>query len=140
MGDAGKVRNQWAWPEYVREEAELDPDNVKIKEAIAAQYGEDALRRSWLAVCKKLEAITQEIKSKGTEIIPEFSYDGFFNMTDAEKEMVKERGCFVIRNTIPKETADAWFQDIVTYKEENKGVITGEDPNQTLVSDAKTDD
>lgn len=119
------IAPEWLWPEYHRAEAELDPENIDVKKVIAAQYGEDALRRSWLAVCKELENSTQEMIDQGTNLIREFSYDEFFQMGDADKEEIKRRGCVVIRGTIPSETANGWFQDIKTYMKDNKGVITG---------------
>jgi len=124
MGDAGGTPVEWLWPEYTKEEAELDTDNVRIKKEIAAQYGEDALRRSWNAVCKQLEILAQAIKD-GTSLIHVFSYEDFFKMTDLEKEEIKRRGCMVVRGTIPEETAKSWFQDIKTYLQENEGIITG---------------
>lgn len=124
MGDAGVV-DDWPWQEYVREGAELHPDNIQVKRDILAEYGEDNIRRSWIEVCKKLEAVSEEIKTKGTSIIREFSYEEFFNMSEEEKEAVKESGCVVVRGTIPSELATEWFEWMKTYMEDNKGVITG---------------
>ncbi|EXJ83764.1 hypothetical protein A1O1_07391 [Capronia coronata CBS 617.96] len=124
MGDAGS-ETPWPWPEYTREEGELHPDNAKIKKEIAAEYGEENLRRSWIQVCKMLEAVTKEIREKGSSMIREFSYDDFFTMNKADKEEVKRRGCVVVRGTIPTETAEGWFQWMQKYMQDNKGVITG---------------
>lgn len=123
-----------AWPEMTHETGELDPDNARIKREIAAEYGEDSLRRSWLAVCSKLESLTQEIKTKQTEMIPELSYDEFFTLNDSEKERLKNVGCFVVRGTVPEETAKGWFDGLQDYIRQNKGTITGECDNFLLIS------
>jgi hypothetical protein len=85
------------------------------------------LRCSWLAVCDRLNAVTRQIKEKQTDMIPEVSYDDFFTLSDAEKDRLKDVGCFVVRGTVPEETAETWFRDLQTYVDDNKDVITGED-------------
>ena len=119
---------EWpAWPEMTYEKGELHPDNVKVKKDIVAEYGEDALRHSWLAVCKRLDSLTEQIKEKQTAMIREVSYDDFFKLSDAEKEELKNVGCFVVRGTVPPETASAWFQGLQKYVQDNEGVITGKE-------------
>lgn len=121
-----RSENWPAWPEMTYEKGELHLDNVKIKKDIAAEYGEEALRRSWLAVCDRLNTVTQEIKEKQTGMIREVSYDEFFTLSVADKERLKDVGCFVVRGTVPEKTAETWFRDLQSYVEENKDAITGE--------------
>lgn len=117
---------EWpAWPEMTHETGELDPENIKIKKSLAEEFGEESLRRSWTTVCKKLNVLTEEIKQKQAGMIRDVTYDEFFKMSDTEKEDLKEVGCFVVRGTIPEETAKEWFEDLQTYVQDNKSVITG---------------
>lgn len=113
------------WPEMRRETGELDPENIKIKKEIEATYGEAALRKSWLAVCDRLKSLTDEITTKRTSAIPELAYDDFFKLGEEEKQRLRDVGCFVIRGLVPEETANAWFEDLNTYLQENKGAVGG---------------
>lgn len=115
-----------AWPEFTHDKGELDPDNVRVKKKIAAEYGEGALRKSWLAVCKKLESLTKEIEEKQTAMIPELTYDDFFALDEVAREKLKDVGCFVIRGAVPSETAKSWFEGLQSYVEDNKDSITGQ--------------
>jgi Protein of unknown function (DUF1479) len=117
---------QWPqWPEFTNETAELDAINVQIKKDIAAQYGEEALRKSWLKVCDKLNALTPQIEEKQGNIISELSYEEFFQLSDAEKEELKNRGCFIVRGTVSKQTATTWFEGLQKYVADNDCAITG---------------
>lgn len=113
------------WPQFVREEGELDPENVRVKKDIAAEYGEEALRKSWITTCNALNKITRSIEDKQTSLIPELSYDEAMDMSEAKKDELRSVGCFVIRGAVPKETADGWFDDLQGYVNDNKDTITG---------------
>ena len=113
------------WTEFSRETAELIPDNVQYKKEIASEYGETALRTSWLAVCKRLETLSAEMAEKQTSAIPELTYEEGINPSDELKERIRQVGCFVVRGTIPKETADGWFSDLDNYVKANKEQING---------------
>ncbi|EPE04115.1 hypothetical protein F503_04630 [Ophiostoma piceae UAMH 11346] len=113
------------WAEFSLETAELGPDNVQYKKDIAAEYGEAALRKSWLAVCKQLEILSAEMAEKQTSAIPELTYEEGINPSDELKDRIRKVGCFVVRGTIPKETANRWFSDLDNYVKANKERING---------------
>ncbi|KAJ9131784.1 DUF1479-domain-containing protein [Pleurostoma richardsiae] len=113
------------WPEHTPETAELQEENIKIKKEIAAEYGEASLRKSWLAVCEKLKALTDELAEKQSSIIREIPYDDFFRLDEEEKQQLRDVGCFVVRGTISKEMADGWFNDLNSYVEANRDKING---------------
>ena len=81
---------QWpAWTEYayggMKENGDLD--FLAVKKAIIAEYGTEALRRSWIKVCNELQKVTDDIRERGNKIIPvydtaEILKKGF---TDAQK-------------------------------------------------------
>jgi hypothetical protein len=113
------------WPEHTPETAELQEENIKIKKEIAAEYGEASLRKSWLAVCEKLKALSDELAEKQSSIIREIPYDDFFRLDEEEKQQLRDVGCFVVRGTISKEMADGWFNDLNSYVEANRDKING---------------
>ncbi|KAI1046564.1 hypothetical protein LB505_014149 [Fusarium chuoi] len=70
----GPIRQWPAWPEYTSENAasSKDPEFLDVKKAIISEYGAEALRQSWIKVCKELENITDEIIEKRNTIVPVF--------------------------------------------------------------------
>lgn len=116
------------WPQFTHDEGELHPDNSKAKKSIADRYGEDSLWKSWITTCNKLNDISQEISSKQTSKIPDISYDEALSLSDDKRELLKAAGCFVVRGTIPTETAEAWFNSVQKYVKDNEGTITGNPP------------
>ncbi|CAK7213499.1 hypothetical protein SCUCBS95973_001814 [Sporothrix curviconia] len=121
-----KADEPWPkWAELSPETAELDDENIAFKKAIAAEYGEAALRKSWLAVCAKLESLTAELTEQQTAAIPELTYEEALSPTPELAARIRKAGCFVVRGTVPKETADGWFEDLDNYVKQNKGHVRG---------------
>lgn len=119
--------NDWpAWPEFTKETGENDPDNVRIKKEILTKYGEAAIRQSWTKVCQNLALRTEEIAKRQSSIIQEIEYTALSTLSEEKKAELKQTGCFVIRNVIPKSTANEWFQQLQTYVADNEDTITGE--------------
>lgn len=123
------------WPQFTHDEGELHPDNARIKKDIASTYGEQQLWKSWITTCDKLNELTKVIRDQQTAKIPEIQYDEVFSLSDEKREHLKAVGCFVIRGTIPTETAKEWFTNVQSYVEENKDKITGEcSPSQDPIT------
>lgn len=117
---------QWpTWPEYTSDKGEDEERFAQHKKDIAEQYGEDALRQSWLKVCEKLEALTDEIAEKGTSMIPTLSFDEIKTLSPEKRAQLQARGCFVVRGVVDRPTADDWFQKTKTYVADNKSSIKG---------------
>ncbi|CAH0021121.1 unnamed protein product [Clonostachys rhizophaga] len=122
-----RIREWPSWTEYTSEspaEAE-DTDFLSTKRAIIAQYGEAALRKSWVKVCEELKSVTDEIAIKGNSIIPFFDTvevlkHGF---TEAQKEEAKRVGAFVFRGTIPEAEANTHYQDLRKFIKDNDVAI-----------------
>ena len=123
----GATRVWPAWPEFTSQgvtEAK-DPDFLSTKKAIIDEYGADALRKSWITICKELEAVTDEIAEKGSTIVPTFDTaqilsDGF---TEAQRAEAQRIGAFVCRATIPETEASAIYEDMAKYIADNKTSI-----------------
>ena len=123
----GALQTWPIWPEFSAAKGEADPTGelLQYKKDIVAIYGEEAIKKSWLKVCKELESLTEEIADKGTAIIPEVKYEDLFEMGKEKKEELKKRGCFVVRGAVSKEQAMTWFGNLKGYYADNKADISG---------------
>ncbi|CAK7245896.1 MAG: hypothetical protein STHCBS139747_007501, partial [Sporothrix thermara] len=116
------------WKEYENgEDNTNDASFSKAKAEIVAQYGESALRQSWLKVCANLEAVTKEIAALGTDSIPVFQFDevrdGFTSPEQIEN--LKRRGCCVVRGVLTEEETGSLFRDLKDFVGKNPGRIDG---------------
>lgn len=126
----GALQTWPAWPEFTaaKGEADLDGEFVKYKKDLLALYGEDAIRKSWLKVCKDLETITDGIAEKGTSTIPEIRYEDFFDLSPEKKQNLKDTGCFVVRGVVSESLATGWFNELKTYVADNGPKVGGNYP------------
>lgn len=125
----GVIQNWPAWKEFgvKPDESTRGADFAKAKADVIAEYGEDALRRSWLKVCEDLKAVTDDLSTLGTAAIPTFHMDTIraHGLSDDERAQVKSRGCCVVRNVIPEAEATSLFQDMKTLVAANPGKVPG---------------
>lgn len=121
----GRVDTWPAWPEYTAEKAEKDEQLPDYKKEILATYGEEALRSSWLKVCAELESITDEIREKGSDVIPQINYEELMSMNDEQKDKLRSVGCFVVREVVSNDQATEWFQNLKTFVADNRASIRG---------------
>lgn len=137
---------QWpAWVEYTAQDAAeaKDADFLSAKTAIIAEYGAEALRKSWIKVCRELKAVSDEIAEKGNTVIPTFDTEDILSrgFTDAQKAEVKRVGAFVCRATLPETEANAHYEDLTRYVADNKGLIGAwpkESPSMLLLYNSPT--
>ena len=139
------IREWPAWAEYTSEDAASvkDPEFLAIKKSIIAEYGAEALRKSWIKVCKQLEAITDEIADKGNTIIPTFETsqvldDGF---TAVQEQEIKRIGAFVCRGTVPATETTSLYSDLKQYVADNKDSIQAwpaESPSMLVLYNSPT--
>ncbi|TDZ38077.1 Uncharacterized protein C8035_v007729 [Colletotrichum spinosum] len=139
----GRVQTWPVWAEYTEQGAAeaKDPDFLDTKRDIISEYGADALKRSWIAVCEHLNEVTEEIIAKGHGIIPvldaaELLDRGF---TDDQQCEAKRIGAFVIRGVIPKLEADHHYANLKQYVADNKDKIQGwpkESPSMLMLYDS----
>ncbi|KAJ9614904.1 hypothetical protein H2204_014303 [Knufia peltigerae] len=121
----GKLMSWPDWPEFTPGKAETGDDLIAYKKAIVDQYGQDALVKSWLKVCKELESVTDRIAELGSSAIPEVSFDDMFTLSPEKKEELKNVGCFVVRDVFTREQADEWFLNLKEYVAANRSSIGG---------------
>lgn len=123
----GALQKWPAWQEFTAAKGEADPTGefIQYKKDLVAIYGEEAIRKSWLKVCKKLESVTDEIADKGTAAIAEVRYEELFDLSSDQKQKLKDTGCFVVRGVVSENLATEWFNDLKTYVADNRPNIGG---------------
>jgi len=98
---------------------------IELKKAIASKYGEEAITKAWLRVCKELESVTDRISSEGSAVIPDVQFDDLFDLSPEKKKELMDTGCFVVRNLVSQEQAGEWFRDLKSYVAKNKADVKG---------------
>ncbi|EFX04933.1 duf1479 domain containing protein [Grosmannia clavigera kw1407] len=138
---------EWpAWIEHTKADPKhaQDPVYLSAKRAVLAEYGAEALQKSWLAVCAQLEAVTADIAVRGSSAIPVHEAadvvgpDGLSAAAQAE---IKKRGCVVIRQVLPRSEAEQLYADLQTYVADNRDVIRGwpaDSPSMLILYDSPT--
>ncbi|KAF5363227.1 hypothetical protein D9758_008386 [Tetrapyrgos nigripes] len=81
---------------------------------------------AWRDVLKELEGRTDEIISKGNQIIPQISYaDLSRGLSEEQERQVRKTGVIIVKGAVPKEEALVWKQAIRDYAVENKERVKG---------------
>jgi hypothetical protein len=72
------------------------------------------------AALKSDIADIQAIRAKGDCPVPEIAFDALDQVTEAQRENIKRRGCVVIKGVFPKAQIEAWNSDIAHYLDDVK--------------------
>ena len=72
------------------------------------------------AAVKSDIADIQAIRAKGECPVPEIAFDALDQVTEAQRENIKRRGCVVIKGVFPKAQIEAWNSDIARYLDDVK--------------------
>ena len=72
------------------------------------------------ATLKSDIADIQAIRAKGECPVPEIAFDALDQVTEAQRENIKRRGCVVIKGVFPKAQIEAWNSDIAHYLDDVK--------------------
>ena len=141
----GTLASWPAWKEFPVDDGttSTDPDYAEAKKTIINEFGETALRESWIQVCEDLSSVTDEIASKESSVVPVFDgtqvlEDGF---TEDEVSSIKRYGCFIVRNVIPRPEIVQLYQDVRQYIEDNRsniGTWPEDNPSMFVIYDSPT--
>lgn len=120
-----------------------DPDFSKCKKEIIAEYGEQALRASWIQVCQDLESITSEIASKKSDMLPVFDIQHVLDdgLNTEERAEIRRVGCFVVRDVVPESEARDHYRHLRQFVDNNRSRIDGwprESPSMLLLYNSPT--
>lgn len=82
------------------------------------------LKRSFEEVKEYIRQETEEIQrltAAGDSVIPELNYQDLANdqIRDEQIDLIKKRGCAIIRQVFPRDQVDQWNQEISDYIEQN---------------------
>ena len=72
------------------------------------------------AAVKSDIADIQAIRAKGECPVPEIAFDALDQVTEAQRENIKRRGCVVIKGVFPRAQIEAWNSDIAHYLDDVK--------------------
>ena len=72
------------------------------------------------AALKSDIADIQAIRANGECPVPEIAFDALDQVTEAQRENIKRRGCVVIKGVFPKAQIEAWNSDIAHYLDDVK--------------------
>ncbi|KAL2291226.1 hypothetical protein FJTKL_13862 [Diaporthe vaccinii] len=141
----GKVRQWPAWREYGIDLADevKDPDFLKAKQQVIDEYGEERLRKSWVAVCEELAKVTDEIASQGNATIPILQAESLLahGFSSGDLDSIRRTGCFIVRGVIPRAETETLYRNLRDYIELNKKQIKGwpeESPAMLMLYDSPT--
>lgn len=120
---------QWpAWREFrydktVDEANKNDPDYRATKETIIKEYGQAAIEQSWLTACAGLERVVEDITVRGRDVIPVITMEDVEagHVSLEKQDEMRKVGCFIVRNVVPSEEADALFKDLRRFTKANQG-------------------
>ncbi|KAH8091349.1 DUF1479-domain-containing protein [Cristinia sonorae] len=90
------------------------PRFVKIKEEIASLFPEfqQRITTAWFDLLSELDQGTAEISKQGSNIVPQVEFSQLSNLSAAETENIRRRGCVVIRNVVDDVEAEGWRDDL----------------------------
>ncbi|KDQ56262.1 hypothetical protein JAAARDRAFT_70590 [Jaapia argillacea MUCL 33604] len=98
--------------------------------ALKKQIWKDGLVETWRQVLAELEGAVEEIKEKGSEIIPRVSFSDIQRgLSHDQLQALRRTGVIVVQGGIPKEEALGWKRSIQEYAAANKDLLKGFPPN-----------
>ena len=123
----GLVNTKWSpWPQLTLATAKgVQPGTEAYTKAILDTYGAEGLKRSWIQVCQRLQSVTDRIALQGNTVIPQLGLEDFLTAGASTKNILRDTGCFVVRQVVPEQQATDWYHELKGYVEDNKSQITG---------------
>lgn len=101
--------------------ASYPPHFVDIKREIAASYPgfEQHTTQAWRRLLSQLAKSTEEFGREGTNMVPQISFKDLASCDQGFIDLVKRRGCVVIRDVVDDAEAAAWQRDLKEYVKTN---------------------
>ncbi|KAH6719744.1 duf1479 domain-containing protein [Leptodontidium sp. MPI-SDFR-AT-0119] len=113
------------WPSFTPKDNDpADTFQRDLKANIINEYGADSLRAAWIKTCNTLNKVTSRLESQGNSSVPIVQADEVFSSPKI-LETMREAGCCIIRGVIPRSEASQYFEELKTFLEDNKKVVTG---------------
>lgn len=96
---------------------ELDATYIQIKKNLIKNP--EAVKESWLRLKTALAAGIEEIKQKGSSIIPEIPFSEIDDISENKRNEILKRGCVIVKLAISAQKAKSLKDDVVNYIAKN---------------------
>ncbi|MEC7131476.1 MAG: YbiU family protein, partial [SAR324 cluster bacterium] len=121
---------------------QFQEQTVLLKKEFREQHPKFENRCKWLEekLTEQIEVI-EEKNSLGKSTIPELDFHRIENgnVDEGVIQQIKKSGSVVIRNVFPRQRAEAWFQNLEDYVQENDYFSKQKDGLDRYFSDLKSD-
>ncbi|KAH8884127.1 DUF1479-domain-containing protein [Thozetella sp. PMI_491] len=120
-----------ATPVHILEEVEvkaplLEERFTTLKKSLVRPEHKQKVIESWGRLLKVLESEVQRIQKHGPVSVPEIDFNDVRKNGGALPEdfanIVRDRGCVILRNVVPVEQAEAWEAELKDYTQRHPGV------------------
>ncbi|KAJ3560096.1 hypothetical protein NP233_g11059 [Leucocoprinus birnbaumii] len=100
------------------------PRFLDLKREIAASFPDfkERATQAWKEVIEELVKFSEKVSEVGTNYIPQVEYAELDELSPDELEMIKRRGCVVIRDIVDDERAIAWRETLREIVKVNPGI------------------
>ena len=96
-------------------------EEIKSAKSNIADNGID-LKKAFQSMDEKIEKEIKEIEdlvAKGESPIPDINFNGLKNTSDEFSDLVRARGCVIVRNVFSKDRVSQWNETLMSYVSEN---------------------
>ncbi|WVW80099.1 hypothetical protein I302_102072 [Kwoniella bestiolae CBS 10118] len=96
----------------------------ELKQKIVGdEANQRSLVESWSRLTSRLREVAEEVDRKKQDCIPQITYDDLVSSpTSAVIDSIKTSGSLIVKNVIPRETAERWLEDVKQYIQGNPEV------------------
>ncbi|EKM54672.1 uncharacterized protein PHACADRAFT_258661 [Phanerochaete carnosa HHB-10118-sp] len=97
------------------------PRFAEIKRQIAVSYPdfETRVTKAWVDLLSELDKVTEEIASQGSDSIPHVQFSALENLPQEKLDVIRRRGCVVIKDVVDDVEATSWKDDLREYVKAN---------------------
>ncbi|KAF4570972.1 hypothetical protein EYR36_008299 [Pleurotus pulmonarius] len=102
----------------------MPPRFVDLKQEIASSYPdfEQRATKAWNEILGALEEVTKNIAEGGSESIAQVNFSQLDSLTPSKIEMIKRKGCVVIRDVVDDAEARGWKDALEEFIKSNPDV------------------
>lgn len=104
----------------------LDQRFVGVKQALVKDQNKQKVTQSYQRLVKTLQSEADLIAKNGSSMVPDIDFqevkNNGGNLPTAFADLVRERGCLVLRNVVPEAEAEKWHQDLKAYTTKHAAV------------------
>ncbi|KAG6337106.1 hypothetical protein ID866_1980 [Astraeus odoratus] len=92
---------------------------IELKRQIIAAATEERLMASWTDLLQEMAKRTSEIVQHGPDHIPQVNFNDLDNLTPEQLDVIRQKGCVVIRGVVDSVEAVQWKADLDEFIKNN---------------------